>query len=399
MKINYLNIEYEGTKDNVHRTYLIQNTISKQFVRLGMNETYYLLTVLKVQDQSDELLMEQPQELSDDLKKILDKKFVQWGFLNQDRIGVKIRKNEGLKKIHVFSFNVEKVLKYIYPIYSKVFTKPFFILTIAMFLGIIGYVAYVISYIVPEKSSWVTSRIALEFNLKDIIIVILFALLNTIFHEFAHAVTCIKYGGKVSTMGLMLFYFIPCFYCDVSSVYTFRDRKQRALVASAGIIINFFVGELALIIGLVMAHFGIFNMSLFYMSIFSMFIAVYNLIPFVKLDGYWILQAIIGVDNLMDKSIVLSYVTIFQNSRVKELCIRKSKRILLSFYGVLSMLFHPVFWGGALTSLISFMNLEGRMMIAAYCGVVVIIFLDLIKSIKYYVEIITKEFDRYLATM
>lgn len=399
MNINYLSIEYEGMIDNVHRTYLIQNTISKQFVRLGMNETYYLLEKLNAQDQSDELSMEQPQELSDDLKKLLDQKFEQWGFFNQDETSVKKRKNEGLKKIHIFSFNVEKVLEHVYPVYSKVFTKPFFILTIALLLGIIGYVAYIISTIVPRQSAGATSGVLWALNLKDIILVILFVSLNTAFHEFAHAVTCIKYGGKVSSMGLMLFYFIPCFYCDVSSVYTFRNRKQRALVASAGIMINLFLGELVLIIGLVMAHFGIFKMPLFYMSISIMITAIYNLIPFVKLDGYWILQALTAVDNLMDKSMVLSYVTIFKNSRAKELHIKRSKRILLSLYGILSILFHPIFWGVSLTSVISFVKLEGWMMSAAYCGVAVIILLDLIKSIKYYAKIITKDIDRYIATM
>ncbi|SET37635.1 metalloprotease [[Clostridium] polysaccharolyticum] len=399
MEINFLSIVYEGMKDNVQKTYLIQNTISKRFVRLGMNETYYLLKKLNAENRSQELSMDEPQELADNLKQILDQKFEQWGFLDEN---VKVEMEEHvdkMKKIHLLNFNVEKVLKYVYPVYSKVFTKPFLILFLTLLLGTASYVTYQLAMVVPIQPQDTETAINIAFSFRDIICMLLFLAVNTILHEFAHAVTCIKHGGKVSSMGLMLFYFVPCFYCDVSSVYSFRKRKQRALVASAGILVNIFLGNFVLVIALVLAHFGVMNLTLLYMSVSIISIAFYNLIPFVKLDGYWLLQALTGVDNLMDKSVVLAYLSVFKRSSLQLLHMKRIKRVMLSIYGVISMIFHPAFWAFSLLSLVKVLHLKGQINIIV-CGIIgVIILLDFMKTFKYYRKILKNDINRYILTM
>lgn len=399
MNINYLNIEYEGMKDNVHKTYLVQNTINKQFVRLGMNETYYLLTRLNSQDKSKELSMDQPQELEINLKQLLDQKFDQWGFFDKNVKVAKKSQLDKIKKIHLFNFNVEKVLKFIYPLYSKVFTRPFFILLILLILGIVGFITYEFTTVVPIQPVDTTTTVVLTFTPKDIALIITFLSISTALHEFAHAVTCVKYGGKVSSMGLMLFYFMPCFYCDVSSVYKFKNRKHRAVVALAGIVINLFLGLAVMIIALVYAYFGTLKMTLFYMSISTISVAIYNLIPFVKLDGYWIVQALTGMDNLMDKSVILAYISLFKRSSIHDLHMKNSKRVILSVYGIISMLFHPVFWALSLVSFVNILHLEGLVYSAVYCIIGAIILLDFIKTLQYYVGIIKKDINRFILAM
>lgn len=399
MDINYLNIEYEGMKDNVYKTYLIQNTINKQFVRLGMDETYYLLTRLNAQDESQKLSMDQPQELADNLKQLLDQKFDQWGFFDENVKVAKKSQLDKIKKIHVLNFNVEKVLKIVYPVYSKVFTKPFFILLVLLILGIVGFIAYGLITVASIQPVDTTTVAALTFTPKDIALIIIFLSISTAFHEFAHAVTCVKYGGKVSSMGLMLFYFVPCFYCDVSSVYKFNNRKHRAVVAFAGIMINLFLGSVAMIIALVYAYFGILKMTLFYMSISTICVAIYNLIPFVKMDGYWILQALTGMDNLMDKSVILAYISLFKRSSINDLHMKNSKRVMLSVYGTISILFHPVFWALSLVSFANILHLQGLVYNAAYCIIGAIILLDFIKTLQYYAGIIKKDINRFILAM
>lgn len=57
-----------------------------------------------------------------------------------------------------------------------------------------------------------------NFNLYNIIFLGLLSVFNTVLHEMGHAVSCTKFGGKVISMDLMLFFFFPCFFVDVSDI-------------------------------------------------------------------------------------------------------------------------------------------------------------------------------------
>ena len=53
-------------------------------------------------------------------------------------------------------------------------------------------------------------------------------------HEFAHGLTCKRFGGEVHEVGLMLIYFCPAFYCNVSDAWLFPERSKRLWVTFAG---------------------------------------------------------------------------------------------------------------------------------------------------------------------
>ena len=48
-------------------------------------------------------------------------------------------------------------------------------------------------------------------------------------HEFAHGLTCKHYGGEVHEVGFLLMFFMPCFYCNVSDAWLFREKSKRLL--------------------------------------------------------------------------------------------------------------------------------------------------------------------------
>src|SRR5688572_18344496 len=58
--------------------------------------------------------------------------------------------------------------------------------------------------------------------------------LATTLHEFAHGLTCRHHGGEVHEVGFLLMYFIPCFYCNVSDAWLFREKSKRVWVTLAG---------------------------------------------------------------------------------------------------------------------------------------------------------------------
>ena len=69
-----------------------------------------------------------------------------------------------------------------------------------------------------------------------------------VLHEFAHALTCKHFGGEVHEMGFLLLYFQPCFYCNVSDAYLFKDKSKKLWVTFAGAYGQMFVWAVATIL-------------------------------------------------------------------------------------------------------------------------------------------------------
>ncbi len=127
-------------------------------------------------------------------------------------------------------------------------------------------------------------------------------LVSAMLHELGHAAAVRYYGGRVRQMGLMIFYLAPALFCDASDAWRFPHKHQRAVVGLAGVWVQTVLAGVAgialwLPVGASTAgwlvSFAILNLGL----------AALNLIPFVKLDGYWILAALTDVPNLRSRAV------------------------------------------------------------------------------------------------
>ena len=98
-------------------------------------------------------------------------------------------------------------------------------------------------------------------------------------HELAHAVVCKKYGGEVKSIGILLFFLIPCFYCDVTDIYKISEAKHRKRVALSGVYVNAFLGVLFLLVAFVLTMFQIIVLPFYYFAVASLIVSIYNLIP------------------------------------------------------------------------------------------------------------------------
>ena len=67
-------------------------------------------------------------------------------------------------------------------------------------------------------------------------------------HEFGHAYACRSYGCEVPQMGIMFLVFNPLPFVDVSSTYALSKKHQRVVVGIAGVVVEFFVAFVALIL-------------------------------------------------------------------------------------------------------------------------------------------------------
>src|SRR5262249_32880413 len=58
------------------------------------------------------------------------------------------------------------------------------------------------------------------------VLVWLTVLVVTLLHESAHGLTCKHHGGEVHEVGFLLLCLIPCFYCNVSDAWLFREKSR-----------------------------------------------------------------------------------------------------------------------------------------------------------------------------
>lgn len=396
MEVKHLIIEREFSDKSSSSVFMVNNTISGRFIRLGILELKYLLQTLKAEEEVRLLQIEEVDELPDSLKSQLDDKFEEWGFLREDCTNIKHRKRiSDLSKIKILSFNAEKLINTIYPFYSKFFGRLGIVLLVTVLLADI----FVFSLFLLSSSGVSQENISLAFNVKDIIISILLLMLCTAAHELGHAVVCKKYGGKVKSMGLLLFFFFPCFYCDVSEIYGIHNKRQRAMVALAGILSNIFLGLVTFLLALILLFFDIVPMSLYYFFISCFWVSFYNLIPFVKLDGYWVLSAALGVTNLMDKGFIAAYTTLFDRRNITNINMTAAKRRLIAIYGILSFLFKPIFWGYNLYIVNNYIDYMPQARLFIIIPGIFLILWDFVMNIKRYSRMLKMDYKRLLSMM
>ncbi|MFD9636162.1 daptide biosynthesis intramembrane metalloprotease [Streptomyces violascens] len=120
-------------------------------------------------------------------------------------------------------------------------------------------------------------------------------------HEFGHATALAYFGGRPRRMGVMLFYFFPAFFCDVSAGWKLSDRGHRVRVALSGVTVNAAVAAGAAIVAALKG--GEAAQFWWLLTVYNLISTAFNLLPFVKLDGYLALMGRVDVPFLRNKAI------------------------------------------------------------------------------------------------
>lgn len=128
-------------------------------------------------------------------------------------------------------------------------------------------------------------------------------LISLFLHELAHGLTCKHFGGDVNRFGAMFILGMFAFFCDTSSSWNFPEKHKRVLVALAGPLVNLFFMSLCFWAWwFTKASASLANSFWFIAGCVSLILSLANLIPFIKLDGYFILMDLTGIANLREKS-------------------------------------------------------------------------------------------------
>jgi putative peptide zinc metalloprotease protein len=117
-------------------------------------------------------------------------------------------------------------------------------------------------------------------------------------HEFAHGLACKHYGGSVREAGVMLMFFAPVAYVDVTTSWRFRSKWQRIHIAAAGMIAELFIAALATMVWSITDP-GPLNLLAFNAVVMaSVTTVLFNANPLMKFDGYYILSDLLEIPNL-----------------------------------------------------------------------------------------------------
>jgi multidrug resistance efflux pump len=122
-------------------------------------------------------------------------------------------------------------------------------------------------------------------------------------HESAHGLTCKHYGGEVHEIGFLLMMFLPCFYCNVSDSWLFREKSKRLWVMFAGGWFELFLGSLAVFVWRLALPGTLLHTLAFAMLSLCGIQTLFNFLPLLKLDGYYMLSDWLEVPNLQQRAL------------------------------------------------------------------------------------------------
>ena len=126
--------------------------------------------------------------------------------------------------------------------------------------------------------------------------------LATTCHEFAHGLTCKHYGGDVHEVGLLVMFFTPCFYCNVSDAWLIPEKRKRLWITAAGGYCDLCLWALAVFAWRLSDPQGLVNYLAWVVVTVCAARVLFNFNPLLKLDGYYLLSDWLELPNLRQRS-------------------------------------------------------------------------------------------------
>ncbi len=187
-------------------------------------------------------------------------------------------------------------------IFSRIFLTAGRVLINRVFLILTGFICIVgIAFFLLEEPL-PSYPLLFEGNsfFAGIIWVYLALIICAILHECGHAVACKAYGRKVNSAGIVMYYGFPCLYVDTSDIWM-ADRNARIVVSLAGPAVNLVIGAL-FSFAVLLAPDHALSTILWRIAFLSFLLVLVNLNPLLELDGYYILEDLIEIPNIREKS-------------------------------------------------------------------------------------------------
>ena len=323
-----LSDQIEFTKFSSHE-FVLSNTTTKHYLKIS-DSTFNLLSIIDGNRNISEICDHYSQTYKKriaprDLHSLLYDKLVEYGVLQGFDERIKRYEKPGYLKLS-FTIIPEKAVKKIAGIFHFMFKKWFFL------------IAFPISIIILSYLLITNFRLYQLTNIHDFILVYLITMTASgFFHEIGHATAVSFFGSKIGSIGGGFYIFSPVLFADVSDIWRLA-QNQRIIVNLSGM---YFEVMLCTIISLV--GFIIGNTVLMMIALIVCSQTFFNLLPFLRADGYWVLSDSIKTPNLVKHGY----------GRVKDLikAIFRSKKLdwnktdlIIFLFGVFNLSFVGIFF-------------------------------------------------------
>jgi putative peptide zinc metalloprotease protein len=279
------NIEFNKLKEN---EFILSNTKHRHYLKIN-KETYDLLNlidgVLNLNEIQQLFNNKYNKKISiQQLESLLCKELSKYGVLKGYDENIKPYQKPDYLKLSFIIFNerfVSKIVKY----FSFLF-KPKTALLI-----LIGCISIISFLLILNFDTYK------NFNLQEsLIYFIIIMAVSVTFHEIGHASSANYFGAKHGGIGGGFYLFTPVYYADVTDIWRLSKWK-RIVVNLSGMYFELIFCTLIALIG-----FLINNFVLTIIAITVSFNTLFNLNPFLRSDGYWVLSDLTNKPNLLHHS-------------------------------------------------------------------------------------------------
>jgi putative peptide zinc metalloprotease protein len=170
---------------------------------------------------------------------------------------------------------------------ARLYTPP----VVALFLG-----CFVAVEIAVLRSGRIMPAVQQVLVMPGALVLVLgLLLLSAVFHECGHAAACAYSGARPGAIGVGLYLVMPAFYTDVTSAYQL-DRTGRLRTDLGGLYFNAIV-----VLGLATTYLAVPAPALLVAIALVNLEMLQQLLPIVRLDGYFILGDLVGVPDLFGR--------------------------------------------------------------------------------------------------
>jgi len=312
---------------------LIFNRLTKKTYSIGQNEYKVLKNLDGTKTLEDVCLLNKTFSIHS--IECLVNKFLKMGF---------IKNNE--KKAN---FNILKIKKGIVNPDSNLNPNNIFLKIIYKFIVYLSIPIFIFGLLVGLKNfDTICNVIKKPIYDPNIFIIIPTMLVIVSLHELGHAIVAKFNGAFISEVGIMLYWFIPCAYTSIVGISYVKNKYKRALIFVAGIFVNLNLAGL----GLIFTKFSTIRFYEYFLwfSLINISISISNLLIFLKFDGYYILEELLCINRLREKSFAYLKFIIKRKMKIGRITISYESyitnenllnKIIYIVYGILSIVYIP----------------------------------------------------------
>jgi putative peptide zinc metalloprotease protein len=308
--------------------FILSNTQNKHYLKINI-DVYRLLKLIdgvRNLDEIEKMYESQynkqiPAEYIDQL---LTENLSQYGLLKGYDDKIKPVSKPDYLKLSFIIFNknlVSKVVGYFSPLFKKKIFLFFLPVLFAVSISIL------LKNIDLYRSFDVRTVMMLFFIIEFV---------SVTFHEIGHASAAHYFGAEHGGIGGGFYLFRPVYYADVTDIWKLK-KNERIIVNLSGIYF-----ELIFCCGLLLIGYFLNWYILTATAFFVMISALFNLNPFMRSDGYWVLSDLTDTPNLASRSrkkVQQFFFDLFQKKKIN----RKCTDIYLIIYGSVRISFLTLF--------------------------------------------------------